>query len=57
MGLANHIRKLTQVPWQAKLMPEIKCSMEKHKISEEIKELLSKGAIVETVMSKKGFVP
>ena len=49
--------ELIQTPWQSKPMPEINSSAEeKGKISEEIKELLSKGAIVETTISQKSFV-
>ena len=38
-------------------MPEIKCSTEEwEKISQEVKELLAKGAVVETTVSKESFV-
>ena len=60
MGVAGHIRVLnraTQTPWQAKPMPEIKCSKEEQeKFSQEVQELMAKGAITETTLSKNSFV-
>ena len=61
MGLAGHIRvlriELTQTPWQTKPMPEIKRSKEEQeKISQRVQELMAKGAIVETILSKNNFV-
>ena len=50
--------ELAQRPWQIKPMPEIQCSAEEWvKILEEIKELLSKGAIKETTLRAESFVP
>ena len=56
-AISGYHLELTRVPWQSKPMPEITCSLEEQgKISEEIKELLSKGAIVEATISKESFV-
>jgi len=56
-AISGYHLELTQMPWQSKPMPEIKCSLEEQgKISEEIKGLLAKGAIVETTISKESFV-
>ena len=56
-AISGYHLELTRVPWQSKTMPEITCSLEEQgKISEEIKELLSKGAIVEATISKESFV-
>ena len=49
--------ELTQVPYQIRPSPAIQCSSEeKHKISQEVLELLEKGAIVEAQLTQGSFV-
>jgi len=56
-AVSGYQLELSQMPWQIKPMPEIKCSIkEQMKISEEIKEYLAKGAIKETMLSTGSFV-
>ena len=56
-AVSGYQLELFQMPWQTKPMPEIKCSTEEQmKISEEIKDLLSKGAVRETILSPKSCV-
>ena len=56
-AISGYQLELTQTPWQAKPMPQINCSTEEQEmISQEIKELLVKGAIVETTLSIEDFV-
>ena len=56
-AISGYELELTQTPWQAKPMPQIKCStQEQEMISQEVKELLAKGAIIETTLSKESYV-
>ena len=49
--------ELMQVPYQIRPSPAIQCSSEeKHKISQEVQELLEKGAIVEAQLTQGSFV-
>jgi len=56
-AVSGYTLELSQRPWQKKPAPEIQCSIEEQKkISEEIKELLAKGAIRETTLTADSFV-
>ena len=56
-AISGYQLELTQTPWQAKPLPQINCSTEEQEmISQEIKELLAKDAIVETTLSPESFV-
>ena len=49
--------ELVQPPWQIKPMPAIRCSLEEvEMISTEVRELLAKGAVIETPPAQEGFV-
>ena len=49
--------ELVQPPWQRKPMPAIHCSLEEGEmISTEVRELLAKGAVIETPLAQEGFV-
>jgi len=49
--------ELVQSPWQIRPMPAISCSIEEEEmISSEVRELLSKGAVIETTPSLGNFV-
>ena len=56
-AIGGYQLELVQTPWQIKPMPAINCAIgDKELISKEVKELLSKGAVVEIPPSQEGFV-
>ena len=49
--------ELVQPPWQRNQMPAIRYSLEEGEmISTEVRELLAKGAVIETPLAQDGFV-
>ena len=49
--------ELVQPPWQISPMPAISCSLEEGEmISTEVRELLAKGAVIQTPPTQEGFV-
>jgi len=56
-AITGYQLELTQKPYQARKSLEISCSLEEQtKISQEVKELLAKGAIIEAQLSPQSYV-